>query len=221
MTTIPLDIHTHRIPLQPGTAIVNRYPDTFRAEGTGFWSVGIHPWYIPPPEEAGFPHPTLAQAKALLEAAVQLPQVLAVGEAGLDRLATAPMSLQMEIFTYEAQLAMTVNKPLVIHLVKAVEELLMLRRQLRPANPWIIHGFRGNAIQANGLIKQGLYLSFGEHYHEEALCLVPEDSLLIETDESALPVDTLYERAALIRHTPVKALRQSIEGNVRRLFFKS
>ncbi|MCD8310817.1 MAG: TatD family hydrolase [Prevotellaceae bacterium] len=212
--TLPVDIHTHRLPAVPGRAIVNRYPDTFHADEKGYFSVGIHPWYIGQPEEQ-------EPAQDLLEAAVSLPQVLAVGEAGLDRLARAPMPLQMDLFAYQARLAMLVQKPLVIHLVKAVDELLRLRHRLRPANPWIIHGFRGNATQANGLLRQGLYLSFGERYNPEALQVTPIDRLLVETDESLLSVDTLYERAALLRQISVEALRQSVGENVARLFFKS
>ncbi len=212
--TLPVDIHTHRLPAVPGMAIVNRYPDMFHADEDGYFSVGIHPWYLGMPEGQ-------ETTQALLEVAVNLPQVLAVGEAGLDRLARAPMAWQMEAFAYQARLAMIVEKPLVIHLVKAVDELLRLRHQLRPANPWIIHGFRGNATQANGLLRQGLYLSFGERYHQEALQVTPIDRLFVETDESLLSVDTLYERAAFLRQIPVEALRQSVGENVARLFFKS
>lgn len=43
----PVDIHTHRLPPVPGTAIANRYPDTFVPEAGAWYSVGIHPWHIP------------------------------------------------------------------------------------------------------------------------------------------------------------------------------
>ena len=42
----PVDIHTHRLPPVPGTAIANRYPDTFVPEAGAWYSVGIHPWHI-------------------------------------------------------------------------------------------------------------------------------------------------------------------------------
>ena len=43
------------------------------------------------------------------------------------------------MFRCQACLAEEVGKPLVIHLVKAVDELLKVKRDLRPSNPWIIH----------------------------------------------------------------------------------
>ena len=38
---IPVDIHTHRLPQVPGTAIANCYPETFSPQSGGWYSVGI------------------------------------------------------------------------------------------------------------------------------------------------------------------------------------
>lgn len=43
---IPADIHTHCQPEVPGEAIVNCFPETFVPQLEGWYSVGIHPWYI-------------------------------------------------------------------------------------------------------------------------------------------------------------------------------
>ena len=43
---IPADIHTHCQPEVPGEAIVNCFPETFVPQQEGWYSVGIHPWYI-------------------------------------------------------------------------------------------------------------------------------------------------------------------------------
>ena len=119
---IPVDIHTHRLPQVPGTAIANCYPETFSPQSGGWYSVGIHPWHI---GRSGGEHSGVEGAVASrvcgLEELVRHPQVLAVGEAGLDKLADAPMDLQVEVFRCQACLAEEVGKPLVIHLVKAVD----------------------------------------------------------------------------------------------------
>lgn len=126
---IPVDIHTHRLPQVPGTAIANCYPETFSPQSGGWYSVGIHPWHI---GRSGGEHSGVEGAVASrvcgLEELVRHPQVLAVGEAGLDKLADAPMDLQVEVFRCQACLAEEVGKPLVIHLVKAVDELLKVKR---------------------------------------------------------------------------------------------
>ncbi|MDR0989633.1 MAG: TatD family hydrolase [Prevotellaceae bacterium] len=209
---VPLDIHTHRLPERPGTAIVSCTPETFVPEAGHLYSVGIHPRYLPakPDEEAML---------RTLHRQLTHRQVLALGEAGLDKLAEAPMSAQIDLFTRQAMLAEALHKPLIIHLVRATDELLAVRKQLHPtASPWILHGFRGKPQQAEQLLRAGCYLSFGEHYHEEALSLVPDDRLFLETDESSVPLPALYERAAAVRATPPERLRERVTANVLRLF---
>ena len=141
------------------------------------------------------------------------PQVLAIGEAGLDKLADAPMAVQME-------LSVELDKPLVIHLVKAMSELLKLKQQIKPANPWIIHGFRGKAALAEECLRHGFYLSFGEKYQEEALRVTPADRLFLETDESSIPVADLYSRAAEVRRVSLAELTEAIRENIAKVFFK-
>lgn len=132
---IPVDIHTHRRPQVPGTAIVNCFPESIVPQKEGWYSVGIHPWYI-----ASFAA-SLNDSKARFEELLDHPQVLAVGEAGLDKLAEAPLTLQIEVFEYQARLAEEANKPLIIHLVKAVDELLKLKQKIQPVKPWLFTGF--------------------------------------------------------------------------------
>ena len=196
---IPADIHTHCQPEVPGEAIVNCFPETFVPQLEGWYSVGIHPWYITSSTVS------LAEKKRCLEELLYHPQVLAMGEAGLDKLADASLPLQREVFEYQARLAEETDKPLVIHLVKAVDELLKLKQKIRPVKPWIIHGFRGKA---------------GERYQEEALRIVPSDRLFLETDESMTSIDTLYERAAMIRKIPSGELRETVRKNVEEIFFR-
>ena len=126
----PVDIHTHRLPPVPGTAIANRYPDTFVPEEGAWYSVGIHPWHIPATVT-----PVVRNEMNVLASLAGHPQVLAIGEAGLDKLADAPMVVQIKVFEYQARLSVELDKPLVIHLVKAMSELLKLKQQIKPANP--------------------------------------------------------------------------------------
>ena len=47
---------------------------------------------------------------------------------------------------------------------------------------------------------------------------MPSERLFIETDESTVSVDTLYERAAILRKTPLEELRRTIRKNVSEIF---
>lgn len=207
----PTDIHTHEFPLVSGEAIVNCYPEQFVPRTGGWYSVGIHPWLVQSYD---------ATVWALLERLASHPQVLAIGEAGLDKLTTAPLSLQLTVFQKQAYLASSVNKPLLIHLVKAVDELLQVKKKISPAQPWIIHGFRGKAALANTLLNHGFYLSFGEKYQEEALRAVPLNRLFLETDESNVPIYELYEEASRVRGVAVSELCVAIQENINNVFFR-
>ena len=89
---------------------------------------------------------------------------------------------------------------LVIHAVKAYDDIIRIHKAERPKQPWIIHGFRGKPETAGQLIREGLYLSFGEYYNHESLKFVPLDRLFLETDEGNMPIDKLYRKAARIRN---------------------
>ena len=125
-----LDIHTHHQPSVPDTAIVSVSPADFCPQPGHWYSTGIHPW------QAGDPQWQADDWEQLLVQLLRHPQVLAVGEAGLDRQAQAPLPLQTDLFRRQALLAETVGKPLIIHAVKVQAELIArLLPLLWPALP--------------------------------------------------------------------------------------
>ena len=110
--------------------------------------------------------------------------------------------------------------PLIIHCVKAMDELLAVRKKLNPAQPWIWHGFRGKPQQAGQLIKNGIYLSFGAHYSEETVKGVPVGRLFLETDDSPVDIEEVLKQVAKARSTDVEELRQAIRENIQKVFFR-
>lgn len=162
-----LDIHTHKQEVDTqGKSIIN-YPlladsplymplaeNVEVAVGRGsYYSIGIHPWEV---RESN-----VSQQLSFLQQQLQRKQFVAVGEAGLDKLAKAPMELQLAVFKEQVKLSEKLGLPLIIHCVKAMEELLGVKKESRPQQPWIWHGFRGKPEQAVQLLKKGFYLSLG------------------------------------------------------------
>ena len=86
-------------------------------------------------------------------------QFVAVGEAGFDKLTAAPMELQVRMFEKQVELSEKYRLPLIIHCVKAMDELLAVRKKLNPAQPWIWHGFRGETAAGRATDKER-HLSF-------------------------------------------------------------
>lgn len=212
--TYPLDIHTHLLPLHPSDAIVSVSPADFRSVEGGCYSVGIHPWHLPE---------SLAAVQSqldLLHCCVQHPQVLAIGEAGIDKLVAVSPEQQASIFEAQAHMAEEVGKPVVIHAVKAAEELLRSHRRLNPSVAWIIHGFRGKASVAQMYLQKGFYLSFGERFQPEAVAVVPSHRLFVETDESDAGIVPICRKIAAVRGVSEDDLYETLRTNVSTLFFR-
>ena len=201
-----LDIHTHHRPIKPSQAIQNCFPENFSPQAEGYYSVGLHPWHLHPEH--------LEKQWQQLLVAANHPQVLAIGEAGLDKLSDIPLALQREVFEKQVLLADNLGLPLVIHAVRAMDEVIALKKKHKPRNAWIVHGFRGKKEQALQYVRQGICLSFGEHYQEEALRAVPLDKLFLETDESVVDIHLLYDRAARVLGMPVGELTGQVQRNI-------
>lgn len=214
MYTLPIDIHTHQLPPLSGTAIVCCSPDTFYPQENEWYSIGIHPWNL---DDCNWKETSFKES---FESLIRHPQVLAIGESGLDKLTKISLAQQMEALRYQALVAEAATKPLILHLVKATTELLALKKELSPRVPWIIHGFRGKLQLALELVHHGLYLSFGTNYQEEAMQQTPANRLLLETDESNVPIADLYKKAALLREITDKELMETVSANIQRIFFE-
>lgn len=166
------DAHTHVL---KHDAVVNRYPGQSMPNGY-IYSVGIHPWHVSQATDEQW---------GLLERLAERPDVVAIGEAGLDKLCDTPWNEQVEAFYRHIVISERLAKPLIIHNVRANQEILDAHSKFRPVQPWVIHGFRGKPQLAEMFLRRGIYLSFGAEYNLATLAVVPPDRLLRESDESA------------------------------------
>lgn len=209
-----IDVHTHHSSPAPAS-ILSLSPGRYAGlpDKSGHYSVGIHPW------ETG---EDISQPLAQLEEIVSDPATVAVGETGLDRLRGASIDRQDEIFRRHIQLSEKFGKPLVIHQVKALDLLLKARKECAPLQPWILHGFRGNPQMLAQLLdapgRNPVYFSIGAKFNEAAVSLIPPDRLLVETDESPLPIEEIFRKAAGTRSENPAALAATVNANAMRLF---
>ncbi len=184
--------------------------------GSGHFSVGIHPWHL-------FRFDTNEQLESV-RIALEDPHVLAVGEAGLDTLAEAPMELQRSVFESQVELAQYANVAVIIHAVKTYHHFPEFVKNSQPTAPMIIHGYRGSAQMAADLVDAGFYLSFGEpllrrdRKTETLMRSVPLESLFLETDESDTPIEEIYQAAAGLLQMEVPALMEAMAANARTCF---
>ncbi|MDO4722315.1 TatD family hydrolase [Porphyromonas circumdentaria] len=167
-------------------------------------SLGLHPWYI---EKA-----TLSAQLKQLQHYAQLPQVVAIGECGVDRYSRVDISLQKESFMEQCRLAYENSLPCVLHVVKAWEELFACIKQLEKQRPtFVVHGFRGKNDLAQSLISKGFYLSLGVHYSVSSLHTAWQaERLFLETDKADFSILSLYQKVALDLQLPIATVRENI-----------
>lgn len=199
-----IDIHTHNISEETAYAIFNSNGEPT----TGCASVGIHPWDVDDNWEERF--------RTIRELA-KAPDITAIGECGIDRAHSGSgLELQTEVFRAHITLSEELKKPLIIHCVKAVDNIISQYKECKPQQAWIIHGFRGKPQQAEQLTRAGLYLSLSEHFNAESAKIIPADRLFIESDESNTPIEMIYATIAAARECSIEELACQVSDNAER-----
>jgi TatD DNase family protein len=214
-----IDIHTHlKKPPPDGVIALNSLMAGEKsAQGNGvFNSLGIHPWQLIRQDEQ--------QLKKLFFDNLETENWAAIGEAGLDRTISVPFDKQMAIFRFQSELAAEKGLPLIIHAVRSYHDLINLRKQMPKQSQWIVHGFNGNVQTAKQLFRHDICLSFGpsllkkDHKCIEAFEQTPLQQLFLETDDSGMAINVIYNAAAAIRNVHVDELEHGIRENFNRLF---
>ncbi len=175
-------------------------------------SIGIHPWYVTADDIE-------EQTEWIKQTAINDKRVIAIGECGTDKLCNTDINLQYEAFCNCITLSEELEFPLIIHSVKTSNEIIKLRKSIRPKQAWIIHGFRGKPEQALQYTNNGFYLSFGKLYNTESIKITPHDRLLFETDEHSGNIIEIITNAAKTLDIPTDKIQNIASENAKRLFF--
>ncbi|MGD9558332.1 MAG: TatD family hydrolase [Mangrovibacterium sp.] len=212
-----INLHIHQRPSGEETGLINHpVQEEFLPEPGRFYSAGIHPWHL----DAQMNESWLSE----LERLIRHPQVLAIGECGIDRSTGIPLDQQEPVFIRQAELAEEHPKPLILHAVRSYSDLLRIRKARRFKTEWVLHGFTGNDETTKQLLKQGFFFSFGAALLKdkaalnESLRLVPLSQLFFETDEQAVPVKTIYNFASSVLGISVEKLKETVGENFERIF---
>lgn len=187
------DVHTHSHIKQEGVVRIKQLTLSETPYADVPFSVSIHPWDVLEPYNL-----------ELLKQYASLPNCLAIGETGLDKL-KPHWKIQVDVFLEHIRLAKEVQKPLIIHCVKAFDDCLQLLKQENFKHGVLFHGFNKHPQLAKQLIKKGHYISLGAFFlkenpnFERFLIDFNFNGVLFETDDhTQLNVKSLYEKAAYI-----------------------
>lgn len=204
-----INIHTHQA--SPGHGVFvfnNRFAHDPLYYTDSLFSVGIHPW------DAGSVSDSSLQE---LEKWLAHPNCFALGECGLDKWHGPGLLVQKEVFGMQLELALRASMPVIIHCVKAFDELMEMAKPYAGKIPLVIHGFHKSAQMAAQLIDKGFYLSlnpalFGRNDFDSSL--IPLERLFLETDtREDLSIREVYQAAAAWFHVAEDELIERINGN--------
>jgi TatD DNase family protein len=178
-------------------------------------SRGIHPWFI---------QSNYQKQLKILEEDLAHPKCIALGEAGLDKLCNTDFDIQLAVFRRQIELSENDQIPLLIHCVKASNELFQLKREINPTQPWIWHGFNKVNLLTQTL-ENSIIPSFGFSLftHSKLLkefCKLHGNQYLIETDNSTFSIEMMYHRIAGIINIPIDELQKEQMANFTSIFTK-
>lgn len=192
--------------------ILNTYPEELEQKKQlyqdAWFSCGIHPWFSEGSEEQF----------SLLQKEATDSNVVAIGEIGLDKLRGPGIAKQIIVFRKQIELAIAVRKPIIIHCVKAWDELIALYKEYKGTVPWIIHGYRGNPRQTEQLSKIGFKFSIGDHFNSESIKHIPLDSIFCETDTSDMTICKVYENISAEMGVHINHFAILVAENIKNTF---
>lgn len=133
------------------------------------------------------------ESAALVRELAAHPKCVAIGEIGLDYYWDKEhKELQYEMFVTQLELALELNKPVIIHDREAHEDCLRITARY-PALRGVFHCFSGSVEMARELLRRGWYLGFdGPITYKNAvkaldvIAACQTDRMLLETDSPYL-----------------------------------
>lgn len=209
-----INTHTHAQLYDAKIEVVNLQINAH--DKPNHYSYGLHPWYIK--KESCYDE--LEKLKNL----VFEKRCIAIGECGLDKLSEVNFSLQQEIFTEQIKIANQVRKPLIIHCVKAFNELINCLNHNDNKVPVIIHGFNNNENIARIMVNEGYYFSFGkallgyESNAAKAIINVGRKKFFLETDDADISIKYIYRKASELLGIDEDIIKQQLQSNFETVF---
>ncbi len=176
-------------------------------------ALGIHPLYV-----------MQAQMEDLdvLDQRLGEGAAIALGEIGLDHfVADVDPERQREFFVAQLKLARAHERPVILHVRRAVDAVLMQLRRM-PVPGGIAHAFNGSRQQADVFIGMGFKLGFGGAMSfsgsariRALAATLPLDAIVLETDAPDIPPEWVQggrnEPSNLVRYAAILANLRGID----------
>lgn len=210
-----LDFHTHRQRHKEDSNIFEIISIHLGQEkACDYFTIGMHPWWTTSVSED--------QLEAL-ENQLKADKCLAVGEMGLDKLKGSPLETQQHILRAQLKIAALVDKPVIIHCVRAFDQLSKIKKEFPNIKKWCIHGYGRHVTLAKQLINQGFYLSImptvSQEKYKAFFKELPNDRLFLETDSMPnMSIGEVYQKVYDATGIKTDRLRKMMSQNATNFF---
>lgn len=172
-----------------------------RYSGKLYATAGVHPHDAKSCNEE-----TITKLKEL----AALPQVVAIGECGLDyNRDFSPRDVQRNWFTEQIRLALELNLPLFLHEREAFSDFIAILKE-HGSPKAVVHCFTGIQSELSAYLEMGFYIGItgwicderrGKHLRD-LVRMIPPNRLMIETDAPFLTPRDLKEKPTDGRNDP-------------------
>jgi len=194
-------------------------------------ALGLHPAFMDRHAEEN-------DLEALAQALDAHPEVVALGECGIDARFKDTLDAQWRLLDGQLKLAKARRLPVILHCVHANDKLGKRLRQLELPAGGLIHAFAGSADQAQRFIDLGFVVGLGgattyprAQRLQRAVAALPDDGYVLETDSPDMPlcgfqgqrneparIARVAEQVAKVRGQSVAEVTAHSATNTRRLF---
>jgi TatD DNase family protein len=211
-TELFFNIHTHNIRFPQNE--IKQFSLNTEGDLPLLFSIGIHP-------ENAVSKTQIIESQ--LEELANKSNCVAIGEIGLDNRYENAGEVQEQIFISQLQLAEKLQKPVILHCVNSWDRCRFLHQTHAPNTKLIYHGFNKAAITDQVLNYENTQISIGSSILnntqlQEKVRTIPVSRILIETDDSEIPIELIYQKLAEIKSLNLRDFSEQIRENVKLIF---
>ncbi|MFV0210302.1 TatD family hydrolase [Empedobacter falsenii] len=210
-----LNAHTHHLSNDSTVLeLYNQFPNKLN-NGVKLFSIGIHPAYIKTS--------SIEEEIRLIKQNLSNKNCLAIGEIGLDKLCETDFKLQIEVFEQQLKIAEEFKIPVIIHSVRAYQEILQIRKKMKLTIPFMFHGFNKNEQLLHQILVQNCFVSFGKNLLSNKnlqiiFAKISANQFFLENDASEIPIKEIYAFVANLRKITIEELQLQQAENWKTIF---